>query len=103
MTLPSVIALIEMGIILVASILFGGRGSLKTNTLSEWSWAALLGFALFLEALLIVVRNHTLSNQMQWWIREARLSGFFVVFWIWLTYHFVLEPAVRIIRSLLRI
>lgn len=99
MTLPAFVALIEMGIILIASILFGGRGSLKTESLSEWSWVALLGFALVLEVLLIVDKDHTLSNQMQWWVQRARLSGFFVVFWVWLTYHFILEPVVRLIKS----
>lgn len=101
-SLPSIIVLLQLGIILVASIVFGGRVPLKSVPASEWAWVIVFTPVLLAEVYLIVFHQHTLSGQMQWWVREHKLSGFFVVFWGWLAWHFALEPAVRGVRGLMR-
>lgn len=100
MSLPSALLLIEFGVILIVSIVAGGGAPLKTEPMSEWSWVALGAIVLLLEIMLIGLKDHTLSGQMQWYVRTHKLSGFFVIFWGWLSYHFVLEPIVRFVTNL---
>lgn len=101
MSLPSIIILIQMGLILVVSVVAGGGRPLRTLPESEWFWVALFGVVLVLEVADIVLWDHTLSGQMQWYVREHKLSGFFVIFWGWLGFHFILEPVVRMVRGFL--
>ena len=94
-------ALVMMGAIFVISILFGRGQQLKSDPHSEAAWAILIAAAIILEAYLLIARDHTLSGQMQYWIKHDRLSGLFVVFWGWIAYHFVLEPTVRWTQKLI--
>lgn len=102
MSVPSIIIIIQLGIIITASIAGGFRGFLKTTPNAEWAWVIVLIPVLIAEVFLILQDDHTLSGQMQWYVREHGLSGFFVVFWGWLTYHFVLEPVVIGVKSLVQ-
>lgn len=101
MSLASIIVIIGGGLIFFVSIIFGGNGKKRNDVHSEWSWVIFLLTALGLEGYLITFRDHTLSSQMQYWVKQHPLSGFLVVFWGWLAYHFVLEPTIRFMRSMM--
>lgn len=100
MSLASIIVIVGGGLIFFISVIFGGNKKERSDPHSEWSWVVLLLSALGLEIYLIAFRDHTLSAQMQYWVKRHPLSGFLVVFWGWLAYHFVLEPTIRFMRSM---
>ncbi len=99
MTLPAIITAIAMAIIMVISIA-GGSGPIREELVSEWSWAILMVFVLVLEVILIVFFKHTLSNQMMWWITMGNAGVLKAVFWIFIAYHFILQPVVNAARKL---
>ncbi|MGH9158179.1 MAG: hypothetical protein ACRD1K_20615 [Acidimicrobiales bacterium] len=102
MNLPSVIVVIVMGAIILVSLFAPGAGpDPRTAQASELAWAGLFLAAGLLELVLILAGAPTLSSQMQHWVRRLPAGLFMVVFWGWLTFHFVLEPVVRGASSLL--
>ena len=96
------IVLVIMAAIFIVSIL-GGRGAeLRTDSHSEIAWVIIFLVAAAAEIYLIVFRDHTLSNQMQYWIRGGWRGQVALIFWAWLAYHFVLEPVIRLAAKLIK-
>ncbi len=89
------IVLVIMIGIMVISIVAGRGAELRDDLHSDIAWAILFIAAATAEVYLIVVRNHTLSNQMQFWAREGWRGQVAIIFWAWFTYHVVLEPLIR--------
>lgn len=99
MTLPSMITAAAMLIIMGISI-FGGGETVRDEPASQWAWAALMIFVLVGEVILLVFFRHTFSNQMMFWVTRGRLGVLFAVFWIFIAYHFILQPVVNAARTL---
>lgn len=96
MSIASIIVLLQLGVIIFGAIIGGALfAEIKTDPAGEWAWVIILTPVLIVEIVLIIFWTHTLSGQMQYWIREHPLSGFFVLFWLWVPYHFILESRVR--------
>ena len=68
---------------------------MRSDEHSTIAWVVLAVFVIIVEAYLWIVRDHTFSEQMRYWIRYSKLGSVLVMFWIWVTYHFVIEPIVR--------
>lgn len=84
--------------------LFGSGGGVRTDSHSQWAWAILFIGAVIAEIYLVSVRGHTLSNQMSWWINFGSskiVSTIMFVFWTWLSWHFIGQPAVMAVRNLI--
>lgn len=90
--------------IMLVSLLWGGDGGLRNDPHSAAAWAILLIGATIAEFYLIFVRDHTLSQQMQFWIHgNETITGLIMfAFWVWLTVHFVVEPIVTVASRLLK-
>ncbi len=88
-----------MGIIMVISI-FGGSGTVRDEPASQWAWAVIMVLVLIGEAILLIFFRHTFSNQMMWWVGNSRLGVFKAIFWIFIAYHFILQPVVNAAREL---
>ncbi len=95
---------VTMLAIIGISLWTGSGGELKNDTHSQIAWTILLLGAVIAELYLIIFRNHTLSNQMQWWIHgNETITGLIMfAFWVWLTVHFVVEPVVSVASKLLK-
>ena len=91
----NIIVLVTMIVIMVVSFVWGRGSELRDDPHSDIAWAILFIVAATAEVYLIVVRNHTLSNQMQFWAREGWRGQVAIIFWAWFTYHVVLEPVIR--------
>jgi len=74
---------------------------MRTDKHSVLAWIVLGVIALIFEGYLYFIRDHTLSEQMRYWIRNAKLGSGLVIFWAWLLYHFTFEPIIRFIKKLL--
>jgi len=89
-----VVLTVMMGILL-ASVFGSGGGDLKTDPHSQVAWVIVMVVVVVAEFYLIVARDHTLSGQMQYWVRHSRVGTLMIVFWGYLLYHFAIEPLVR--------
>lgn len=89
--------------IIMLIVVVGGslweREVLFSDLQSQIAWLVVMGVFVLAEAYLIIFRHHTLSNQMQYWIRNSRYGVLMVVFWGWLAYHFVLQPTINVINT----
>ena len=81
--------------IMVISIVAGRGAELRDDPHSDIAWAILFVGAAVAEIYLIVFRDHTLSNQMQFWAREGWRGQVAIIFWVWFSYHVILEPLIR--------
>ena len=89
------IVLVIMVGIMVISIVAGRGGELRDDPHSDIAWVILFIGAGVAEVYLIVVRDHTLSNQMQFWAREGWRGQVAIIFWAWFGYHIIIEPLIR--------
>ena len=89
------IVLVIMVGIMVISIVAGRGGELRDDPHSDIAGVILFIGAAVAEVYLIVVRDHTLSNQMQFWAREGWRGQVAIIFWAWFSYHIIIEPLIR--------
>lgn len=81
--------------IMVISIVAGRGAELRDDLHSDIAWVILFVGTMVAEIYLIVFRDHTLSNQMQFWAREGWRGQVAIIFWMWFSYHVILEPLIR--------
>ena len=78
------------------------KSDITDNPYSVASWILITCVVAPLEIYLLWKHDHTLSEQMRWWIRNSKWGSVLMMFWIWVAVHFIIEPIVRYIAALMR-